>query len=147
MSSLEDLYRDLSLALGDAVWAFARIEWITYNHINSYYSDSVDNLIVEIGFANRAEILKKIIKDKKPISDNRDKAIDAINKAIKLAKERNLIVHNPWKIWIDLDAKEFMTEIEKFAAPGKSINLDGVRAFVNKAEAVELELKEALNAL
>ena len=62
-------------------------------------------------------------------------------------RKRNIIVHNPWRLWIDLDAKEFMTEIQKYSNKGKKIDLTELRLFAETAGEVELELKESLRAL
>ena len=48
---------------------------------------------------------------------------------------------------MDLDEKEFMTEIQKYSNREKKINLNELREFTDSANAVEAELREALSAL
>ena len=144
---LEELYKELALALGDAVWAFARIEWLTYEYIGRLSADRVDELVGDLNFRPRTSILKKIVDRSDTSIDKKERALAAINEAEKLADKRNIIVHNPWRIWIDIDAKEFMTEIQKYSNRNKKIDLKELQQFVASAGSIETELKESLNAL
>jgi hypothetical protein len=147
MKDLNQMGAELSMALGSAIWAFAQIEKLTYEFIAKQYADSIDDLIGELSFRSRTKILRKIIKEKKPSSDKLNRVIKAINEANKLSEERNIIVHNPWKIWIDLDEKEFKTEIQKHTQPEKKLDLNQLLEFAAKANAVETKLRFSLNAL
>lgn len=144
---LETLYKDLALALGDAVWAFARIEWLVYEYLGRLSTDRVDELVGDMNFRPRANILKRLIERRGPAKAQLDRALTALAAAEALADRRNIIVHNPWRIWVDLDAKEFMTEIQKYSNRSRKVNLDDLRRFAADAAAAERELKEALSAL
>jgi hypothetical protein len=144
---LETLYKDLALALGDAVWAFARVEYLVYEYLGHLSSDRVDELVGDMNFRARANILKKLIERRSTGKGKLDRALSALQKAESLGDRRNIIVHNPWRIWVDLDAKKFMTEIQKYSNRNKKINLNDLRQFAEDAGAVEEELREALNAL
>lgn len=144
---LETLHRELALALGNAVWAFARIEWFTYESLGRHSPGRVDELVGDVNFRPRVAILRRMVERKKSAPDKKARALAAIKAAESLSEERNIIVHNPWQIWIDLDAEEFMTEIQKYTKPEKSVDLAKLKAFTEKCGAAEVELKEALNAL
>lgn len=144
---LETLHRELALALGDAIWAFARIEWLTYEYIGRLSTDRVDELVCDLNFRPRTSILRRIVERKNTNPDKKDRALKAIKEAEALAEKRNIIVHNPWRIWVDIDAKEFMTEIQKYSNQNKKLDLKDLLEFVKSAGKIESELKESLNAL
>ena len=144
---LEVLYRDLALALGDAVWAFARIEWLVYEYLGRLSKDHVDALVGEVAFRPRCSILRRLIERRASTPVSKERAMRAVQEAEKLAERRNIIVHNPWKIWIDLDAEEFMTEIQRYSNPNSKVDLNELKRFTESAANVEQELKDSLNAL
>jgi len=100
-----------------------------------------------MNFRPRANILKRLIERRGPAKAQLDRALSALGSAEALADRRNIIVHNPWRIWVDLDAKEFTTEIQKYSNRNRKINLDDLRQFATDAAAAEKELREALSAL
>src|SRR5882762_1784545 len=144
---LEILNKDLALALGDAVWAFARIEWLVYECLGWLSVDQIDQLVGDLPFRSRTAILTRIVDRREADSRRKQRVQTAIEKAEKLSEKRNIIVHNPWRIWIDLDAKEFMTEIQRYSNRGKKVDLTELRQFTETAANVELELRESLRAL
>ncbi|OGT80108.1 MAG: hypothetical protein A3H91_10170 [Gammaproteobacteria bacterium RIFCSPLOWO2_02_FULL_61_13] len=144
---LETLYKDLALALGDAVWAFARIEWLVYEQLGRLSTDRIDELVGDMNFRHRANILRRLVERRATDEVKRERALSAIQAAEALSDRRNIIVHNPWRIWVDLNAKEFMTEIQKYSNREKKVNLDDLRKFAADAEAAESALREALGAL
>ena len=144
---LETLHKELALALGDAVWAFARIEWLTYEYLRRLSTDRVDELVGDMNFRPRAGVLRRIVERRTEDKALRERALAALQAAEQLADRRNVIVHNPWRIWVDLDARAFMTEIQKYSSPSKKLNVQQLTQFANEAGKVEQELKEALSAL
>lgn len=144
---METLYRDLALELGDAVWAFAKVEWLTYEYLGYLSEEGLDELLGDIGFRGRTAILRRLVARRAKSQEEKDRAIRAILEVEKLSDERNVIVHNPWKIWVDLDKKEFMTEIQKYSNREKKVNLGDLRAFTDRATVAEINLREALHAL
>jgi N-acetylglutamate synthase-like GNAT family acetyltransferase len=144
---LETLYKDLALALGDAIWAFARIEWQTYERLRMHSQDGLDDLLGDIGFRQRTTILRRLIERNKPDADKLERVANAIAAVEKLSERRNIIVHNPWKIWIDLDAEKFMMHIQKYTQPGKTIDLAALKQFTEECGTAETELRDSLNAL
>jgi hypothetical protein len=120
---------------------------LVYEYLGHLSSDRVDELVGDMNFRARANILKKLIERRSTGKGKLDRALSALQKAESLGDRRNIIVHNPWRIWVDLDAKKFMTEIQKYSNRNKKINLNDLRQFAEDAGAVEEELREALNAL
>lgn len=144
---LEVLYRDLALALGNAVWAFARIEWLVYEFLGRLSKYHVDELVGEVAFRPRCSILRRLVERRASTPESKDRALRAIQETEKLAERRNIIVHNPWSIWIDLNAREFMTEIQKYSNRSSKVDLNELKRFTQSAAKVERELKESLNGL
>jgi Arc/MetJ-type ribon-helix-helix transcriptional regulator len=144
---LEVLYRDLALALGDAVWAFARIEWLVYEYLGRLSKDHIDELVGEVAFRSRCSILRRLVDRRATTPESKERALRAVQKAEGLAERRNIIVHNPWSVWIDLNAKEFMTEIQKYSNRSSKVDLNELRRFTDSAADVEQELRESLRAL
>lgn len=133
--------------LGDAVWSFARIEWLTYRCLRSLSRDRLDELVGDLNFHNRTMILRRLVDAKTSTQSKKERAYKAIKAAEDLSNRRNIIVHNPWQIWVDLDSEQLMTQIEKYSLRDKTVDLDGLREFKKQAGEVEAELKEAVNAL
>lgn len=144
---LEVLYRDLALALGNAVWAFARIEWRTYEYLRRLSRDHLDEVVGDVAFRVRCSILRRLVERTTQAAEIQERALRAIREIEKLADRRNVIVHNPWSIWIDLDAGDFMTKIQKYSNRQNAVDLDQIKRFTAAAEAAERELRAALNAL
>ena len=144
---LETLYKDLALALGDAVWAFARIEWLVSEQLGRLSTDRIDELVGDMNFRPRANVLRRLVERRVTDAGKLERARLAIQAVEALSDRRNIIVHNPWRIWVDLDAKEFMTEIQKYSNRERKVNLDDLRKFAAEAERAEAALREALGAL
>jgi hypothetical protein len=144
---LETLYKDLALALGDAVWAFARIEWLTYEWLGRLSKDALDELVEDMTFRPRIELLCRLVNRRHASQDAKSAAVAALKVAGDLAGRRNTIVHNPWRIWVDLEARAFMTEIQKYGSSERKVDLVQLRTFTDECGRVEATLKEALNAL
>jgi hypothetical protein len=144
---LQTLYKDLAFALGDAVWSFAQIEWLTYEYLRSLSADRLDELVSDATFRTRTSMLRHLIERKDAASAKTKRALAAISAAEALAERRNIIVHNPWRVWVDLDAKDFMTQIQKYSNRGKAVDLTQLREFTQSATRVESELREAIDAL
>ena len=144
---LETLYKELALALGDAVWAFARIEWLNYECLRRLSRDRLDELVGDLNFRSLTAILRRVVDARNSSPQKKDRALKAIKAAEDLSEKRNIIVHNPWRIWVDLDSEEFMMQIEKYSRRDKAVDLDELRGFTNLAGEVEAELKQSLYAL
>jgi len=50
-------------------------------------------------------------------------------------------------MWVDLDAKDFMTEIHKYSNRERRIDLTELREFATSAESIETELRDSLSAM
>ena len=152
MSSSDDNYLsglndELALALGHAVWAFAQIEWVTYEYMKELSNDSLDELMGDQLFKARVRLIRHLIDRVEDKASEKRVAISAIDQAEKLADRRNTIVHNPWQIWIDLDRRGFMTEIQKYNKREKKLDLKAVSLFAEEALQTSKDLQSALRAL
>lgn len=144
---LEVLGDELSLAVGQAIWAFTRIEWLTYEYLKRFSRDELDVLMGDQLFRARTKVVRKLILRSEKTQAEKDQAIDWINQAEQLAEQRNTIVHNPWQIWVDFDRRDFMTEIQRYAKRDTKLDLAQVRAFTERAQEIASGLKDSLNAL
>lgn len=144
---LDVLGDELALALGKAIWSFANIELLTYQYMKRLSRDELDVLMGDVSFVARTKVMKNLVLRTQAPQQAKDQAIKYIIKAEELAKDRNTIVHNPWSIWIDLDQRNFMTEIQKYTNRDKKFDLSKVRDFTARAQQVASDLTEALNAL
>jgi len=144
---LEVLGDELSLAVGQAVWAFTRIEWLTYEYLKRLSRDELDVLMADQFFRARTKVMRKLILRSEKSQAEKDRAIDWIKQAEQLADQRNIIVHNPWQIWIDFARRDFMTEIQRYAKRDTTLDLAEVRAFTERAQEVASGLKDSLNTL
>lgn len=152
---LKSLGDKLALKLGHAIWAFARIEWLTYRYVKSLSKGSLSALVDDFltlnegqGFSARTKILKKLVRRSDADSVLIDTAIQLLNRAMKLAEKRNIIVHNPWQIWIDLNKEQFVSEISHpIDETVKGLSESDIEQFAKDAEAMERQLEAALSAL
>jgi len=145
---LETLYHDLALALGDAVWAFAKVEWVTWKALGKLSKEpNLAEIVGDVSFKTRLDMLRRLIHQNKAGAQEKKFATDAIAVVEKLAAERNLIAHNPWKVWVDIDKNDFMTEIQKYSKPSKNVNLSRLKEFVDEVTVAEINLQNAIDAL
>jgi len=144
---LETLNKELALALGNAVWAFARIEWVVHESLHRLSRDALDELLGDLTFRPRTTILRRLVDRSAAPQRKKGHALRAIGMAEGLAEKRNIIVHNPWRIWIDLDSETFMHEIQKYSNPSKKIDLKELNAFAKECSRVEQVLYDTLRAL
>lgn len=150
---LETLGDELSLALGRAIWTFAKIEALTYEYIKALSKDNLNDLLGRQTFKARMDLIKKLIVRIKNLDTEKTQALSVINKLDSLLKRRNMIAHNPWLIWIDLEQEVFMTEIHDASKPmdkqdvKETLNLEKIKQFTEETQEIVLELKRALAPL
>lgn len=144
---LEVLGDELSLAVGQGIWAFTRIEWLTYEYLRRLSRDELDVLMGDQLFRARTKVVRKLILRSEKAQAVKDQAISWISRAEQLAEQRNTIVHNPWQIWIDFNRRDFMTEIQRYAKRDTKLDLAQVRTFSGRAQEVASGLQDSLNAL
>lgn len=144
---LDKLSADLAKLLGQAIWSFAKIEWLTYEYIEILGGDGLLSLVGDQGFDRRVRILRKLIDRAGGPEDRRRAAIEALHKATKLAAERNTIVHNPWQVYLDFEVGELVTRIHKWGKMDRRLSDQEVQSFISKAEATFQALEAALLGL
>ena len=144
---LKTLGDELALAVGQAIWAFAKIEWLSYRYMKLLSKDDLDGLVDGLLFKKRIEVIKKLVIRIVGLDKEKAKVINCLNEISKLSEERNLIVHNPWQIWIDLEKEVFMTEIQKHSNPMKKLDLSEVNLFTDKTQKSASALQVAMQPL
>ena len=144
---LEDLKAELAQALGEAIWAFAMIEQLTYRYMKKLSSDRLDELMGGQQFKARIELVIKLVERLEGQENDKGVALSYLKKAQRLADRRNLLAHNPWQIWIDLDESKFKSEIKKVTDETKRVDLEMVRAFREDAGEIASTLEYVLGEL
>jgi hypothetical protein len=133
MKYLEDMHAELSQALGEAMWAFAMVERLTYQYMRKLSSDSLDELMGGQSFAARIRLIRKLVERLNGQEQTKAIVMACLRRADQLADTRNLIAHNPWQIWIDFDESKYKSEIKKVTNEEKALDLEQVRAFRDDA--------------
>jgi len=145
-SYLESLHRDLALAIGNAIWGFAKIEWAVTASLGRA-GGNLDHILAELSFRQRTSILKKILPELGLNPETQTAIADCINHFERLSERRNLIAHNPWMIWLDSDAREIMTEIQHYTQQKKKLDLTSLRNFSTECAEALRRFESAANAL
>ena len=130
---LEDMRAELSQALGEAMWAFAMVERLTYQYMKKLSSDALDELMGGQSFSARIRLIRKLVDRLKGQEEQKAVVVKCLKKAEQLADTRNTLAHNPWQIWIDFDESKFKSEIKKVTDEEKTLDLKQVRAFRDDA--------------
>ncbi|MBI3343501.1 MAG: hypothetical protein HY028_01265 [Gammaproteobacteria bacterium] len=144
---LEQLGEDLARKLGEAIWAFAKIEWLTYEYIKRLSSEDILYLVGDQNFKPRLKILAKLVEKFGTEASPIEKAKVLISRAEKLSDQRNAIVHNPWQIYVDFEKSDFVTEIYKYTNRQRRFSIEDIESFSREAETVAQNLKAELEAL
>ncbi|MFP3554027.1 hypothetical protein SB861_25460 [Paraburkholderia sp. SIMBA_049] len=144
---LEDMRAELAQALGEAIWAFAMVERLTYGYMKKLSSDRLDELMGGQQFNARIQLMKRLVGRLEGQKEEKERTLRYINKAEQLAGRRNLLAHNPWQIWIDFDESKFKTEIKKVTDETKRLDLNMVREFREEAAEVASMLEHMLGEL
>ena len=142
---LETLSDELSLALGKAVWAFARIEKQMFEYMKQLSKDDLPNLIGYQPINKRIEIINKLIDKIEDLEVEKQEALYNIKQIIELSNSRNQIAHCPWVIWIDLEEEVFKTEIRDLQNTNKApIDEKKIKVFTENAEKLASNLEISL---
>jgi hypothetical protein len=144
---LEKLRLELCQALGEAVWAFSMIEGLTYSYLRRLSSEPLHLLMGDQGFGARIKLIRHLVKRLSGQDEEKQRVQGYLNRAEELSRTRNLIAHNPWRIWIDFEASDFRTEIQKFTDETKKLDLSALREFTRDAQELASSLEHMLGAL
>ena len=144
---LEKLSEELSLALGEAVWAFGKIETLTYKYIKKLSKDDLIDLFGHQSIGKRIDLIKKLINRINGLDKEKAEAISSLNKVTQFISDRNTLAHNPWLIWIDFELNDFVTEIQNVSNPSQKLNLEGVKKFTVDVQELTQELRANLNTI
>jgi hypothetical protein len=147
LKRLEDLRTELSLALGEAIWAFSMIEGLTYDYLKELHIQMPGKTGVVPGFKSRVDPIMTSLELLEGQDEEKARALRYWSKALKLAHRRNEIAHNPWGIWISFDTQEFRTELWSHKDREEKIDLPAVIRFRNDAREVASNLHHSLITL
>lgn len=146
-SYLDELYQELSGLLGEAVWAFSRIEWLTYEFVGHLTDEGVAQLLDGVSFRSRTSMLKKLVNRGEWDRSVKDEAVAALKVVNKLSEDRNVFVHNPWKVYVDFDKREFEGELRKYTDERKAVRKEELRQFIESCKEAQERLENAFKAL
>lgn len=139
----DELSEELTLKLGQAVWAFTKIESLTYEYIHNIGGEIVFKLMKSQNFGSRVQVLKVLVAQR---TDDPDEIVSLLDDAIKLAAQRNTIVHNPWSTYISFDG-ELVSEIQKYTNPNDKFTPEQLVDFSIRAQTLEEKLRNALRPI
>jgi len=144
---LESLGDDLAMKLGHAIWGFAKIEWVVCDYIARLSNDEVLCLVGEQPFHTRVAILRKLIDRAEASVEAKMKAKDSLADTERLAKKRNICVHNPWQTYIRLSGSGLASEIWRHSDNEQTLSeYDVVQLAIESANLAD-RLRDDLNAL
>lgn len=146
-NAIDELEERLSLALGRAVWAFARIELESYKYLRFLSREPLDEFMANNGLGARLKIVRELIKRIPQKEPEKARALQCWTRAEKLSKTRNLFAHNPWRISIDFQANDFRSEIWTSWAEKGNLDLPKLVMFTEEAAQLAAELQELLGKL
>jgi hypothetical protein len=144
---LEDMRAELSQALGEAMWAFAMVERLTYRYMRALSSEPLDELMADQPFKVRIRLMRRLVNRLQGQDQAKSVVMCCLERAEKLADTRNMLAHNPWQIWIDFEESKFKSEIKKITNEEKTLDLEQVRAFRDNAGELASTLEYQLGLL
>ncbi|HDR9164788.1 TPA: hypothetical protein QDB28_005223 [Burkholderia vietnamiensis] len=151
MKDVEDSFRnqidELSMTLGQAIWAFARVERVTYLYMKQLSTDTLDVLMADQSIPTRIRVIKHLINRATGPESIKQQALTCLKRIHALAEKRNLIAHNPWSTYLDLDAGEFVGEIEKVTDASEVISKAELEKFSRDALDLAANFESALSEL
>ena len=145
---LEELHNQLSLALGEAIWAFSKVESLTYDYLRVLSTEPLHELMDGQSFASRCKLAERLVSRIEGREAEKVRALAALKRALSLANNRNRIAHNPWRIWIDFCKRDLQAGIFHSVRQGDvEVTPEFVRKFATDAQGAATELDDALRAL
>lgn len=129
------------------MWSFSRIEWLSYKFIGQLSTESIDELLGGVSFRARMSILKQLLGRIEGNEEQIEEAVSAINEAVKLSERRNIFVHNPWRVYVDFDNKDFVGEFQKYTDEKKKVSRKELETFISESKASQSRLEAAFGAL
>ncbi len=131
-------------AVGSAVLNFGEIEWITHEYLVRFSSDKIGKFTSRQMLAPRVHLLKEIMAGKEGIDDMGASLNNLLDRTLELAKDRNVIVHNPLQINVYSDKDENYVardELVSYRNQNKIFALENVQEFSDEARKLSVELR------
>lgn len=133
-----------ALLVGTAIVRFGEIELISLKCFAFFSPEDSALSVAKLNFVPRAEKLIKVLQAQECVTRDIQELISAFTLAIKLAKTRNLIAHNP--VILDLYVNEDETEaaaerwIRSARTDLETLDLAGLKEFVDEVDDLAAEL-------
>ncbi len=130
--------------VGKSIIAFGDIELVTYNCLTYLPSEHIFEVVSDLSFAKRIELISRIIESKDIPANLRDNFLELLAKAKEKAQVRNIIAHNPVQMSIYEHQKTgeilFQPEIAKIKKGNKVITIKDLQRFAEEVEELSVNL-------
>jgi hypothetical protein len=123
------------------------IESATFDYLRQLSTEPLHELMIDQLFKARIGLVLKLVQRIEGFDIEKAQALRFLKRAEDLAKTRNAIAHNPWRIWADFELRELRANIQPAKANAQAHTLESVRQFTVDAQEVSLGLFEALHSL
>jgi hypothetical protein len=137
----------LAAILGEAIWAFSKIERMTYEYLKALSVEPLHHFMQGVSFSGRLAVIKQLILRIENYDAPKTSALGALKEADALAKTRNLIAHNPWSISINFTTKDLDFHIEKVTDQTVQITYNELEKFIADCNTLHDKFEHALAQL
>ncbi|WP_116365141.1 hypothetical protein [Parahaliea mediterranea] len=126
---------------------FARVEHVTQEFIGHYSQDNMQELIVNLSFGSRLDILRRMVERSNAPDDLKIEARAHFRRAAELAGKRNIFVHNPFSVYINREGTDLAVDFAKYQNREVVITAKELEQFIQDAENLQVEMFSTLAAL
>lgn len=137
--------------IGRAIIASGDIELASYKCLTYLPSDDIFEIVADLPFAKRVDLICKIIEEKPLPDDLRADFLQLLSKAKKSAETRNLIAHNPVQISVYKHEKSgdvfLRPEIQAIRKKNKVMTLTDMRKFTAEVEELSMDIHAVMGQL
>ncbi len=141
----EEFIADWRDAVGQAVLHFGEVEWITYEYLARFPKDKIGRFTSKQFFKARVDLIKEIMCSKEGVDDLLETLNGLLGKALKMAQDRNVIVHSPLQINVYSDKDENYAakdELVSYRNKNKVFSLEDVQEFAEDAKKLSIDLRQ-----
>jgi len=136
--------KELALPLGEAIWAFSRIERMSFTYLKALSTEPLDKFMEGVSLRGRLSVIAHLVDRIEGKDEAKALALKCIKSATSLSNTRNLIAHNPWAITVDFDKNQFLYNIEKITKKSINVDLQGLKNFTEECETLYDDFETAL---
>ena len=147
MSTLSyDPHNEWAVEIGRFMLAFGSIEHVTHLCLRDLPTEKLEGIGRSLLLSKRIALVQSILENREHEAFTR--LANLLNKASKLAEERNLIAHNPLvlDVYADTDDQMFIQAIIRSArSSGRSTDLPGLKRLRVQVESLAANLLSAFH--